>query len=61
MQKAVYLKVSVTVFKFIVPNNVMHKEWVDRRKHKQIVLQDFRAINPTLKFFDNAGDVVDKT
>ena len=51
----------MTVPKFIVLDNMTHKEWVDQRKLKKIVLQEFMAINPALKFFNNAGNVVDKT
>ena len=47
--------------KFIVPDNMTHKEWVDRRKRKKIVLQELMAIKPALRFFDSAGNVVDKT
>ena len=36
--KAVYPKVSVIVPKFVVPDNMTHKEWVDRRKRKKVVL-----------------------
>ena len=60
-RKAAYPKVSVTVPKFIVPDNMMHKEWVDQRKRKTIVLQELMAIKPALRFFDSAGNVVDKT
>ena len=51
----------MTVPKFVVPDNMTHKEWVDCRKRKKVVLQEFMAINPSLKFFDSAGDVLEKT
>ena len=60
-RKATYPKVSVTVPKFIVPDNMTHKEWVDWRKHKKIVLQELMALKLALRFFDSASNAVDKT
>ena len=36
-----------------------HADWVERRKRKKVILQDFMALNPDLKFTDEGGDVID--
>ncbi len=39
----------------------MHDDWIERRKHKKVVLQDLMDFKPSLKFIDNGGDVIDMT
>ena len=56
-RRASYPKVSVGKSKILVPDNMAHRDWVERRKRKKIVLQDLMAIKPTLKIINNAGDV----
>jgi hypothetical protein len=60
-RRVVYPKVSVGKSKILVPDNIVHKEWVDRRKRKKVVLQDLMAIKPSLKFLNTRLDVVDET
>jgi hypothetical protein len=50
-------KVSVGKSRILVPDNMAHRDWVERRKRKKIVLQDLMAIKPSLKFINAAGDV----
>ena len=45
--------------RYLVPNNQSHADWVERRKRKKVILQDFMALNPDLHFTDEGGDVID--
>ena len=54
-----YPKVSVAHTRYLAPNNHAHADWVERRKRKKVILQDFMALNPDLHFIDEGGDVID--
>lgn len=58
-RKSPYPKVSVSRTKILVPDNLAHGDWVERRKRKKVVLQDLMDFKPSLKFFDNGGNVID--
>ena len=58
-RKALYPKVSVSRTKILVVDNHASADWVERRKRKKVVLQDFMALKPSLDLIDAAGDVVD--
>ena len=55
----VYPKVSVARTRYLAPSNHSHADWVERRKRKKVILQDFMAFNPDLHFTDKGGDVLD--
>ena len=55
----VYSKVSVACMRYLAPSNHSHADWVERRKRKKVILQDFMALNPDLHFTDEGGDVID--
>ena len=54
-----YPKVSVARTRYLAPSNHSHADWVERRKRKKVILQDFMALNPDLHFTDKGGDVLD--
>ena len=54
-----YPKVFVVRTRYLAPNNHAHADWVERRKRKKVILQDFMALNPDLHFTDEGGDVID--
>ena len=54
-----YPKVSVARTRYLAPSNHAHADWVERRKRKKVILQDFMALNPDLHFTDEGGDVID--
>ena len=54
-----YPKVSVARTRYLAPSNHSHSDWVQRRKKKKVILQDFMALNPDLHFTDEGGDVID--
>ena len=54
-----YPKVSVARTRYLAPNNHSHADWVERRKRKRVILQDFMALNPDLHFTDGGEDVID--
>ena len=54
-----YPKVSVVRTRYLAPSNHSHADWVERRKRKKVILQDFMAFNPDLHFIDEGGDVID--
>ena len=54
-----YPKVSVARTRYLVPSKHSHADWVERRKRKKVILQDFMALNPDLHFTDEGGDVID--
>ena len=54
-----YPKVSVARTRYLAPSNHSHTDWVERRKRKKVILQDFMALNPDLHFTDEGGDVID--
>ena len=54
-----YPKVSVARTRYLAPSNHSHADWVERRKRKKVILQDFMALNLDLKFTDEGGDVID--
>jgi len=58
-RKSPYPKVSVARTKILVPDNIAHGDWVERRKRKKVVIQDLLEFKPSLKFLDNGGDVVE--
>ena len=58
-RKALYPKVSVLRMKILVVDNHASADWVERRKCKKVVLQDFMALKPSLDLIDAVGDVVD--
>ena len=45
--------------RYLVPSNHSDADWIKRRKRKKVILQDFMALNPDLKFTDEGGDVID--
>ena len=45
--------------RYLAPSNHLHADWVERRKRKKVILQDFMALNPDLHFTDKGGDVID--
>ena len=45
--------------RYLAPSNHAHADWVERRKRKKVILQDFMALNPDLHFTDEGGDVID--
>ena len=54
-----YPKVSVARTRYLAPSNHSHADWVERRKRKKVILQDFMALNTDLHFIDEGGDVLD--
>ena len=54
-----YPKVSVARTRYLAPSNHAHADWVERRKRKKVILQDFMALNLDLHFTDEGGDVID--
>ena len=54
-----YPKVSMARTRYLAPSNHAHADWVERRKRKKVILQDFMALNPDLHFTDEGGDVLD--
>ena len=54
-----YPKVSMARTRYLAPNNHSHEDWVERRKRKKVILQDFMALNPNLHFTDEGGNVID--
>ena len=58
-RRLLFLKVSVACTRYLVPSNHSHADWVERRKRKKVILQDFMALNPDLKFTDKGGDIID--
>ena len=54
-----YSKVSMARTRYLAPNNHSHADWVERRKRKKVILQDFMALNPDLHFTDEGKDVID--
>ena len=54
-----YSKVSVARTRYLAPSNHSHTDWVERRKRKKVILQDFMALNPNLHFTDKGGDIID--
>ena len=52
-----YPKVSVARTRYLAPTNHSHTNWVERRKRKKVILQDFMALNPHLHFTDESKDV----
>ena len=58
-QKALHPKVSVLRTKILVVDNHSSANWVERRKRKKVVLQDFIALKPSLDLIDAVGNVVD--
>jgi hypothetical protein len=59
-RKREYPKVSIGKTKFHCADNTSHTEWVERRKRKKIVLEELMMIDPSLKFKDSKGDVIDE-
>ena len=59
LRQLLYPKVSVARTRYLAPSNHSHADWVERRKRKKVILQDFMALNPDLKFTDEGGDVID--
>ena len=57
--RLLYPKVFVARTRYLAPNNYSHANWVERRKRKKVILQDFMALNPDLKFTDEGGDIID--
>ena len=55
-----YPKVSMSSTKILVPDNMTHREWIERRKRKKVVLQDLMAIKPMLQLIDKDGNVDDR-
>ena len=53
-----YPKVSVARTRYLAPSNHSHADWVERRKRKKVILQDFMALNPDLHFTNEGGDVI---
>ena len=45
--------------RYLAPSNHSHADWVERRKRKKVILQDFMALNPDLHFTEEGGDVID--
>ena len=45
--------------RYVAPSNHSHADWVERRKRKKVILQDFMALNPDLKFTNEGRDVID--
>ena len=58
-RRLLYPKVSVACTRYLAPNNYSHADWVERRKRKKVILQDFMALNPDLHFTNEGGDVID--
>ena len=58
-QTILYPKVSVAHTRYLAPSNHAHADWVERRKKKKVILQDFMALNPDLHFTHEGGDVID--
>ena len=54
-----YPKVSVACTRYLAPSNHSYADWVERRKRKKVILQDFMALNPDLKFTNEGEDVID--
>jgi len=54
-----YPKVSVSKTKILVRDNQMSADWVDRRKRKKIILDELVEIKPSLRFRDDAGNIID--
>ena len=54
-----YPKVSMARTRYLAPSNHSHADWVERRKRKKVMLQEFMALNPDLYFTDEGGDVID--
>ena len=42
--------------RYLAPSNHSHVDWVERRKRKKVILQDFMALNPDLHFTDEGGE-----
>ena len=45
--------------RYLAPSNHSHADWVERRKRKKVILQDFMALNPDLHFTDEGRDIID--
>ena len=45
-RRLLYPKVSVACTRYLAPSNYLHADWVERRKRKKVILQDFMALNP---------------
>ena len=45
--------------RFLAPSNYSHADWVERRKRKKVIVQDFMALNQDLHFTDEGGDIID--
>ena len=58
-RQLLYPKVSVARTRYLALSNYSHADWIDRRKRKKVILQDFMALNPDLHFTDEGGDVID--
>ena len=58
-RRLLYPKISVARTRYLAPSNYLHADWVERRKRKKVILQDFMALNSDLKFTDEGGDVID--
>ena len=58
-QTLLYPKVSVARTRYLALSNYSHVNWVERRKRKKVILQDFMALNPDLHFTNEGGDVID--
>jgi len=54
-----YPKVSVNKTRILCKDNYKAEHWIERRKRKKIVLDEFMAIDKSLKFKDAYGDVTD--
>ena len=54
-----YPKVSMARTRYLAPSNHVHADWIERRKRKKVILQDFMALNPNLHFTNKGGEVID--
>ena len=52
-----YSKVSVHKLKSIVVSNYCGADWVERRKRKKVIVEEFMNIKPSLKFLKIDGSI----
>jgi hypothetical protein len=45
--------------RILCKDNMSSADWVECRKRKKVILEDFLDINHLLKFTDKAGQVID--
>ena len=56
----VYPKVSFHKTRVLCEDNQCAAIWVERRKRKKVILDEFMTIKMLLKFKNESGDVIDK-